>query len=35
MATLEKTNVMIRESAALAKEEGQAPMAQQEFVALS
>ncbi|MDD1747117.1 MAG: radical SAM protein [Methanomassiliicoccales archaeon] len=35
MATLEKTNVMIRESSALAKEEGQAPMAQQEFVALS
>ncbi len=35
MATLEKTNDMIRESAALAKEEGQAPMAQQEFVALS
>jgi oxygen-independent coproporphyrinogen-3 oxidase len=35
MATLEKTNVMIRESSAIAKEEGQAPMAQQEFVALS
>ena len=35
MATLEKTNVMIRESSALVKEEGQAPMAQQEFVALS
>jgi hypothetical protein len=35
MATLEKTNVMIRESSAIAKEEGQAPMGQQEFVALS
>jgi coproporphyrinogen III oxidase-like Fe-S oxidoreductase len=35
MATLEKTNAMIRESAALAKEEGQVSMAQQEFVALS
>ncbi|HUL39292.1 MAG TPA: radical SAM protein [Methanomassiliicoccales archaeon] len=35
MATLEKTNAMIRESAASAKEEGQEPMAQQEFVALS
>ena len=35
MATLEKTNVMIRESSSLGKEEGQAPMAQQEFVALS
>jgi oxygen-independent coproporphyrinogen-3 oxidase len=35
MATLEKTNLMIRESSSLGKEEGQAPMAQQEFVALS
>ncbi|MDD1756866.1 MAG: radical SAM protein [Methanomassiliicoccales archaeon] len=35
MATLEKTNAMIRESASLYSEEGQAPMAQQEFVALS
>jgi coproporphyrinogen III oxidase-like Fe-S oxidoreductase len=35
MATLEKTNAMIRESAALVKEEAQMPLAQQEFVALS
>lgn len=35
MATLEKTNAMIRESASLGKSEGQAPVAQQEFVALS
>ncbi|MCU0862137.1 MAG: radical SAM protein [Methanomassiliicoccales archaeon] len=35
MATLEKTNTMIRESASLGKSEGQAPVAQQEFVALS
>jgi oxygen-independent coproporphyrinogen III oxidase len=35
MATLEKTNAMIRESSSLAKEESQTPLAQQEFVALS